>query len=292
MNANWFGILCAVVSVSIFFFSYRFLLSKNSMTRIALALSAAVLSIPGLSFAVYYLHWFPEPDWYYEFRSWRGIELVLAPLGLFGGAIGTFFPGAFRMLPLGGVIALAFVPFLKPILGPLDLEQLEDIQKDGTTLQSLPSTCGAASSSTILRLFGFDVSEAEVARRAYSYVNGTEAWYLARVLRSYGVAVRFRDDFKWEKADKLPVIAGVKIAGVGHFVPILDREGTALVIADPLRGKEVLEPHVLEGRYTFFSWAMEITPTHRKVTSFSMLGCRLRWTGQATAAFSMARRCG
>lgn len=268
MNANWFGLFCAATSVVVFFFTYRFLLAKPVSVRSVTTLVTGILSLPAASFAAYYLHWLPEPAEYYEFRSLSGIEAVLIALGLFGGSAATFFPGASRMLPLGAVLGFAFVPFLKPILGPLDLDRLTDLQRDGVTMQSLPSTCGAASSATVLRQFGFEVSEAEVAKKAYSYVNGTEAWYLARVIRNHGVAVTFRDDFDWKNAESFPVIVGVTISGVGHFIPLLGREGDAIIIGDPLRGREVLDPHVLGGRYLFSSWAMELTPP-RQMTRLS-----------------------
>lgn len=176
MTANWPGFLAAIAAVSAFYFVYRFLKQRSRKERVFWVVLSGITSLPGASFAIYYLHWFPEPWWYFEFRSWRGIEWCLVALGAFGGAIGTFFPGILRSIPLAATIAFSVVPFLKPVMGPLPYDLLSDLWREDVCMQSLPATCGAASAATVLRQFGISASEREVVKAAYSYVNGNEAW--------------------------------------------------------------------------------------------------------------------
>lgn len=165
-----------------------------------------------------------------------------------------------RSIPLAATIAFSVVPFLEPVMGPLPYDLLTDLWREEVCMQSLPSTCGAASSATVLRQFGISASEGDVVRAAYSYVNGTEAWYLARFLRKKGCEVRFRTGVTPEDSLRLPAIVGVDIIGVGHFVPFLEQTGPGrFVIGDPLRGREELSLAVLGARYRFTGWCMEVS---------------------------------
>lgn len=138
------------------------------------------------------------------------------------------------------LIATASVPYVKPLLVPLPAEAIHDQWNGGACLQSTPSTCGPASIATILHSLGFPASEREVARSAFTYAGGTEAWYLARHVRSQGLNVRF--DFRPGMPEdvRLPAMIGVRLGGFGHFIPVLSRKGDFIIIADPLHGMETI----------------------------------------------------
>ena len=260
MAPNWIGIAAGTLSVVIFFSTYRAGRPLPTGRRTLFTLLALILAIPGASFAAYYTHLFPEPAWYYEFRSWAGTEFLILSIGLAGGLLCLGFSSLGRICVLLMVVALSFGPFLKPILGALNPNELRDLWYDDVCMQSTASTCGAASVATILRHFNLNATEAVLAREAYSYVGGTEAWYLARTARRRGLNATFQFiSTRHPTTDLvLPALAGVRLAGAGHFIPILSFDGEAYVIGDPLVGRQSLSRPELLNRYDFTGFFMPI----------------------------------
>ena len=258
MNPNWLGIISAILAVVGFLLAYRFALKKPLKMRIGLVILAMIASIPAVSFAVYYAHLFPEMAWYYQFRSIPGTELLMVFVGVAGGFFAALLPRMLLVLPLLGVLAISVVPILKPLIGPLALNQLENKWDGEVCLQSTGSTCGAASTATILKLLGKDVTELEIAKEAHSYSRGTEAWYLARSARSRGCEVEFDFRSGFSPEGGLPAVVGVRLGSIGHFIPILGRKGERFIIGDPLKGREVMTMEELEKRYDFTGFHMRV----------------------------------
>lgn len=259
MNPNWLGTICSIGALVLFFLSYRLGLKVPERRRLPFAIASTILAIPGASFAAYYAHAMPEQIWYYEFRSWRGTECLVVMLGIAGGFIASVLPRMLLTLPLFGTAVFAIVPFIKPFVRPIPHNTLRDKWDAGVCLQSSPSTCGAASVATILDLYGVKVSESKLAADAHSYVGGTEAWYLARVVREQGCEPRFRISSGFDPEIPFPAIAGVSIDSIGHFIPILSRAGDQFQIGDPLVGRESLARKELVERYAFTGFYMSIT---------------------------------
>lgn len=258
MNPNWLGIISAILAVVGFLVAYRFSFKKPLKIRVWLVVASGFAAIPGASFAVYYAHLFPEMAWYYEFRSIPGTELLMVFVGVAGGFFATFLPRMLLVLPLLAVMAISVVPLLKPLIGPLALNELEDKWDGEVCLQSTGSTCGAASTATILKLLGIESTELEIAKEAHSYARGTEAWYLARAARSRGCEVEFDFRSGFSPEGGLPAVVGVRLGHIGHFIPVLGREGERFVIGDPLKGREVLTLEELEKRYDFTGFHMRV----------------------------------
>lgn len=257
MNHNWLGVISAILALCGFFVAYRVTVRQTKTTQIRWALIAAVLSLPGATFAIYYAHVVPEQSWYYEFRSFRGTELLILFIGIAGGAIAAIFPRLFLIVPLYGVAAFSMAPFMKTFLAPIPEVTMEDVWRDGVCRQSTGSTCGAASLATILKYLGVNVTESQLATEAHSYMGGTEAWYLARSARARGFKVRFAIRSSFEPDASFPAIVGVRM-GCGHFIAILNREGEQFVIGDPMIGREVLTRKDLLRRYDFTGFQMSI----------------------------------
>lgn len=258
MNPNWLGVISAILAFAAFFVVYRVAKDAPAQRRFLFALLASVAAIPGASFAVYYVHIFPEPSWYYQFRSITGTELLIVILGIAGGLVATLLPRVFLVLPLLGVAAFSIAPIIKPFIGPIPAGTLQDEWDGEICLQSTPSTCGAASTATILKQLGVDVTESELAAEAHSYAGGTEAWYLARAARSRGFDVNFVFTAGFTPEDGLPAVVGVRLGTIGHFIPILGKEGDRFIVGDPLRGRELLSRVDLEERYDFTGFHMRI----------------------------------
>ena len=260
MNANWLGITSAVLSLAVFFLVYRESGRLTKRSRIFGTILAVLAALPAASFALYYTHLLPETSTYYQFRSVAGTELLLVFLGAAGGLVATFLPRNLLFLPLLGVAAFSVAPFLKPFLGPIPAGALQDSWKEGICLQSTPSTCGAASVATILRFLGGDATEPEIAAAAHSYAGGTEAWYLARAVRSRGFEAEFDLDSEFSPEGDLPAVVGVRLGSIGHFVPVLAQRGDRFLVGDPMIGKEWLSHDQLKQRYDFTGFHLRIRP--------------------------------
>lgn len=260
MYPNWFGTFCAAAALAAFFVSHHAAMKLPQRTRLLLALVAVILAIPGASFAVYYAHLLKEPEWYYEFRSWRGTEALLILIGVAGGLVASLVHRISTTLPFVVVGAFVIVPVLKPFIGPIPDDAFRDRWDGNVCLQSTPSTCGAASVATSLRSIGLTASERELAREAYSYMGGTEAWYLARAVRRRGAEVEWSFLLRFNPELPLPALAGVRFGPVGHFIAILSREGDQFHIGDPLHGSETLSLEQLLKRYHFTGFYMSISP--------------------------------
>lgn len=258
MNPNWLGVTSAILAFTAFLVVYRRAKRLSTKSRVLISLLAVVAAIPAASFAVYYAHVLPEPSWYYQFRSMAGTELLMVLMGVAGGSVATLMPRMLLGIPLFGVAAFSVTPFIKPFIGPIPSGTFRNEWDGKVCLQSTPSTCGAASTATLLKQFGTDVTESELAAEAHSYAGGTEAWYLARVARSRGFDVNFEFSPGFSPEDGLPAVVGVRLGSIGHFIAILGQEGDKFVIGDPLRGRELLSREELERRYDFTAFHMQI----------------------------------
>lgn len=259
MNPNWLGVIAANLAFVAFFFAYRFAAKADRKTRAVFLAVTALLAVPGASFAVYYAHLLPEPAWYYQFRSIPGTEFLLVFVGAAGGALTPFMRRSLLAFPLLGVAAFVLAPVAKPFLAPFGPGELGDIWHEEICLQSTGATCGAASLATVLKHFGKDATEPEIAAEAHSYQGGTEAWYLARSARSRGLDVRFETDSEFPADGALPAVVGVRFSHAGHFIAIVKREGDQFLTGDPLRGKRMQSRDELLAEYDFTGFAMRVS---------------------------------
>lgn len=222
---------------------------------------AMVVALPGFLFDFYYLHLMDNAMWFYEFRSRPGTELTAAGLGLMAGFLAKglerrrFGSRVFLLLLL--TLALA-VPYLKPLLLPLNYEQLQNRWKDGVCLQSAESSCGPASAATLLKAMGIQATEQELAKECFTSRSGTENWYLARALRRRGLEVRFMRRQSSDMPAPVPCIAGVKVEQAGHFVPIIPINNGRYLTGDPLAGRAEWTREELERAFRFTGLFMTV----------------------------------
>jgi predicted double-glycine peptidase len=255
---NFLGAAAVVLSVVAFAVTHRRLRSRPLSIRLLCLCGFAILAVPSLWFAVYYLHVLPEQEWLYTVRSWPGSELLVVFLGCAGGAAAALLPRLLLGVPLFAALAPAALPYLKPLLAPLPDDAFQGQSQAAVCLQSTPSTCGPASVTTILRRLGVSATERGIARAAFSYRGGTEAWYLARYVRSRGLSAHF--DFRptFSPAAGLPALVGVRIGGAGHFIAVLDLRDDQVTFADPMIGEEHLSLAGFQRHYDFTGFHMVI----------------------------------
>jgi len=180
-------------------------------------------------------------------------------VGIAGGMAAALLPRLMLVIPLFGVAAFSIVPLMKPIFGPIPEGTLKDTWDGKVCIQSSPSTCGAASTATILNHLGKSTTEAEIAADAHSYIGGTEAWYLARAIRARGYKAWFNFPKDNENYTDYPAIVGVTIGSVGHFIAILSKNGDHYHIGDPLVGEETLTGKELFNRYRFTGFFLSVS---------------------------------
>ena len=256
---NVIGAAAIVLSVIAFALTYDKLRSRPAATRIGWLLAFAVLSVPSLWFAIYYLHVLSERAWFYTLRSWPGSEFLVVFLGCAFGAVAALLHRLLLGVPLFALLVIAVVPYVKPLMGRLPDSDFSDRSQGDVCMQSTSSTCGPASVTTILRHLGLRADERTTARAAFSYTGGTEAWYLARYVRSRGLSSHFDFRETFSPAAGLPALVGVRLGAAGHFIAVLDLHDDQITFADPLRGKVRLSLADFRRRYEFTGFHMVVS---------------------------------
>lgn len=250
----------------------------SSAGRLASAvLLSALLAVPALLYAFYYAHLFDSAVWFYTLRAWPGSELAASGAGLGAGLAA----GGIQRSALGSrsrliqrvtsgsllfcLALLLFIPYGKPLIAPLR-EAPKDQWINGVCIQSTPSTCGPASAATLLRRFGLEASERELARECFSYGGGTENWYIARALQRRGFSTRFVVGKPRPVTILYPSIAGTEVGGpggAGHFITILGKEDDRYLIGDPIQGCLLLTLEQLRSRFYLTGFFLVVTPSQK-----------------------------
>ena len=262
MTFNWLVVPTLAAAIVLFVVGrWSIRRCRTNCGRIVLFFLWLLLGMPGLFVALYYLHLFDDAKWFYQFRSSPFTELTAAGAGLFAGALAELgekqrlaSPASLVVLLCLGVVA----PHLKPMVAPIPEELFSDRWEDGVCLQSTPSSCGAASAATVFKALGIEQSERDIARVCFTYLGGTENWYIARAFRRHGLAVTYRIEEALPADLRSPAIAGVSIGGMGHFIAILEISEGGCIIGDPLVGRKVQPINRLTNQYDFTGFFMEI----------------------------------
>jgi hypothetical protein len=259
MHANLLGLAAAVLSLVIFKGAYDRLRQRSPSVKAAWLGVGLLLSVPAVLSGVYYLHVLPEWEWFYTFRSWAGTEFLAVFLGVAAGAFAALLPRWLLILPLFAMMALAAIPYVKPVLAPLKDEAFHNRTQGEYILQSTSATCGPSSVCNALHQLGVSATEYEIARSAHTYAGGTEAWYLARAIRAKGLAPRFFIRETFDPNVGLPAIVGVRLSGLGHFIAVLKVEDNFATFVDPAWGAARVSLDELHRRFDFTGFHMVIT---------------------------------
>jgi len=262
MNINWLVIPTLAIALLLFVIGQRTVRRCRSRKgQFGLSVLWLLLGIPGFLLSLYYLHWFDDMKWFYEFRSLPFTELTAAGAGLFAGALAELVKGPQLVSRpfLIAVLCLGItVPHLKPIFAPVPSHRFSDRWEDDVCMQSTQSSCGAASAATIFRSLGMALSEKDIARECFTYLGGTENWYIARAFRRRGYEVTYRIEEGFPSDLRAPAIAGVRVGGMGHFIAIVRDSGGAYVTGDPLVGMQEVPANRIGEEFDFTGFFMEI----------------------------------
>jgi hypothetical protein len=258
-------LLTALGAVALFYLGSVLGRKSGSPPRKAVVLiGSLVLAAPGLLFAFYYTHLFDNAAWFYRFRILSFTEFSPSGIGLLAGVLYSWLEpeslGEKSMVP-GALAILVLIPFVKPLLDPIELDHLRGTCEGEVCMQSTFSTCGPSSAATILKAIGRPSSEKDLARECLTSRGGTEIWYVARAFQRRG----FRTSAIIESPDKIsppsPAIAGVVLpGGAGHFIAILNQTPEAVTIGDPMKGKLVINRADLKNYYRFTGFFLVVYP--------------------------------
>ncbi len=255
---NIMGFVALGVSVVVFAAVYALLRKRPLGVRLVATAGLAILALPSLFVVLYYGHFLPETESFYAFRALRGSEFAILGAAAAAGAFASILPPLLLAFPLFALLLIGTLPYLKPLLSPLDRQQMHDRWNGVACLQSTSSTCGPASLATALGFLGVRISERDIAEKAFSYSGGTEAWYLARVARDLGFRATFRMCQSFDPKVPVPAIVGVKIGGMGHFIVILSHEDGRTTFVDPLSGPATVPAETLHLKYRFTGFHLAI----------------------------------
>jgi len=203
MNLNPMAVAAILLTVPLFWVGMTLQRKTQSrLLRFLFVLVGIVIAVPGFLLVVYYTHLFDSARWFYAFRTSRFSEISVCGLGWIAGSFYSWLDPK----TLGGklfwpaaLFAFVSVPFIKPVVDPIDLAKLQDRCPGGVCLQTTYSTCGPASSASLLQAFGQDASEQQLARESFTSKGGTEIWYLARAFRRRS----FRTNFVIQSPDHI-----------------------------------------------------------------------------------------
>lgn len=266
---NYFGLITLGLGFLAYSIGLR-LARRKASRKVAVCFCglAALWAVPALAYAIYYSALLGEPIWLYRLRTIPGSEMLAAPAGILAGWAQTRWVVSWGLTRIGRrflvPVALGFtlaLPYLKPLLRPLDRTLLREHWQGNVCLQSSVSTCGPACAATLVRGFGGNLTERQLAEEAFTCTTGTENWYLARALRRHG----YETSFVLGEPAKAPVaaIAGVRLKQLGdsgHFIALLERQEDKLVIADPMSGLRTNSIAELEKEYGFTGFFLIIRP--------------------------------
>ena len=265
MNLNPDAIPTFLLS-TVFFLAGFFVAGRvvSKVGRTGLFISATLLAVPGLLFVGYYTHVFDRAIWFYSFRALPHTELAASSLGFLAGILQRWFrPETLgeKLISPATLAILLFIPFIKSALDPVEYNKLNRTCDGEVCLQSTPSTCGPTSAATLLKEFGQNASEEELARESFTYRGGTEIWYVARAFRRRRLTADFLIQARERISPPAPAIAGVVLpGGAGHFIAILSESADAVTVGDPLRGKLVIPRNELASAYHFTGFFLVIRP--------------------------------
>lgn len=157
------------------------------------------------------------------------------------------------------VMRASALPFLEPFFNHEHLKSLPTtMDENGICLQGTPYTCGPAAAVTVLRRFGIDAKEGELAIAASSSsAEGTPADILSdainRLYGSEGVVAEycvFKSVAELKKYGM--VLAVVKFNFYeDHFVSVIGSDEQGVTIGDPLSGMIKLSDAEFEAKWRF-----------------------------------------
>ncbi|HET6250823.1 MAG TPA: cysteine peptidase family C39 domain-containing protein [Tepidisphaeraceae bacterium] len=157
------------------------------------------------------------------------------------------------------VLVESVMPFAAPIFNRRELAAMTtQIDREGICRQSAGYTCGPASAVTALRLLGLPAQEGDIAILSRTSIfAGTPPDVLAEALQSrYGDSGLHAECRAFRNISELKD-AGLTLAVISygpmtdHYVTVLEVTDAAVIVGDPLNGRQKLSYEEFEGKWRF-----------------------------------------
>jgi hypothetical protein len=262
-------LLIPVIVGALAFFFLGIRLSQKARSKLQILILVAIgflAAIPAALFAIYYTEILGEALWFYSFRAAPGTEFAVCGAGFLAGSLQGFRgrkPRLKKLISAGSIplflLLCVTVPYLKQIFLPPDWNAFHDRWTENICRQSTESSCGPASTATLLKFFGKSASEKQIARESFTTRRGTENWHLIRTLRRHGLNAKYSTAKPYDDNFSFPSIAGVRLGGengLGHFIAVLGKDGDAFIVGDPMNGRSELTETQLRDRYYFTGFSI------------------------------------
>ncbi len=183
---------------------------------------------------------------YFLFPGVFFLEIVLACAFILTGVLAVHYRDTLFRLFLQGILGLLMVFFILFPPGYLALnsdyiKSLDYKVVDGVTIQSSYFGCVPSSIATVLRTYGLEYTEGDLAYALHTTVLGTEYSRIPRVVREYGktqgLKARFiRTELAELRRINKPAILMVYSGRIRHATALLGFEGNEVILGEPLSG--------------------------------------------------------
>ncbi|MGE0486002.1 MAG: cysteine peptidase family C39 domain-containing protein [Gammaproteobacteria bacterium] len=189
------------------------------------------------------------PEWlYWLFPPHPVAEVLLANAFLLSGSLAA----AYRDSGFRVVLQVLLMPLMVYyVLFPAgwlavhgdEIRRLHRRVVDGVTIQSFHAGCVPASLATVLRSYGLEYHEGELALALRTTPLGTDFSRIPRVVREFGVARGLTASFVRTDVAGLaelehPALLFVYAGRIKHATAFLGMAGDDVVLGEPLRGRE------------------------------------------------------
>jgi len=174
-------------------------------------------------------------------------HIIFATAFLFVGVLFKSYMDHSRRRILNAVllVVLTYSVFADPVHLALEGDEIRALDggvRDGVSIQATHYTCMPSATATVMRLWGVEAKEGELAYAMRTGFQGTHATRVPAVVRRYGAA-RGLDahieslSLQELRARGLPAVVGGYDGGIRHAIALLELDETHVVIGDPLRGR-------------------------------------------------------
>jgi hypothetical protein len=264
MVFNWLAIPAVLLAGALFPFGR--MLAAETETRsddLMFAVEGLFFALPAIGFLACHLHFFDGWERFNTIRAVTGTEVLAGMAGLFCGMLSQW-TREYRVLGVPGVATLMVIGILAPHLAPIfqrmDQSGFKNQWQANVCQQSQPYTSGPAAAATMLRKFGSEATEEEIARKTFTSCKGTEPWYLSRYLEKQ----RLLTEFHLQEPSRgiiVPSLAQVQLPDRIHYIAILGNNTNGqFLVGDPAVGPLVLVKESLTNSYRFTGLFLEVKP--------------------------------
>lgn len=167
------------------------------------------------------------------------------------------------------IVFIFYMSFDKIYLITHDIKyaQFESREKEGVVMQSKYFTCLPASVSTILKHWGIDAKEGELAYLARTTARGTDSYHMIYAIEQLGKKQKlsaYLQNITFEELKNLPqpciltVYFSTSKRNIPHAVVFFGKNGNKLILGDPLYGRREIDKKELFEKYSWKGETLQI----------------------------------